>query len=130
MDRAQAGKNTSIPFKVTSITLDTRKTTTLSDQGPDGAATTTSKRGSMASSLVSSSKNEPNYHGKYIHSKNNMSTVVPEKPFTMQSLQPPGQQSEGPKVSPRKVSPTLKDERKLFVGGLPPDSTCCFPDLF
>lgn len=80
-------------------------------EGPAAAAGAANHM--MTSGLnVSPGKNEPNHIA---------SMEAPEKTFTLQSLQQPGPRR--PKFT-RKVPPTLKDERKLFVGGLPPDSTC------
>ena len=98
---------------------DIKTTLDICSSGPaESAASSYSKEtdAEMSAALKSSGKNEPNYRRK--------NTAMPEKTFTMQPLQAPGQQSEGPKTSPRKVPPTLKDARKLFVGGLPPDSKC------
>lgn len=116
------GKNNFVQLHGRTNITDIKAPSVISGSGQGGLIESAAKSSysekdvGMSATLKSSGKNEPNYRRK--------DTVKPEKTFTMQSLQTTGQQSEGPRTSPRKVAPTMKDARKLFVGGLPPDSKC------
>ena len=116
------GKNSSIQLNGRNNISDIKAPSVISGTGrrdlleKAAKSTKSEKDAGMSAPLMSSGKNEPN--------NRRQNTTKPEKTFTMESLQTPGQQSEGPRTLPRKVAPTLKDARKLFVGGLPPDSKC------
>jgi len=93
------------------------KTTAIRSSSDTNTTTTSAaaSHGKMAGTTTTSSA-----LGITFHNHKNLPAVVkglnvhaPEKTFPKTTTT----------MTTRKVPPTLKDERKLFVGGLPPDST-------